>query len=194
MLTKFDLLKELKTLNGFDKDGKNSLNWFRNAAQLLKINNQVKMDMVTKGPTLVNSLDLGRLYMYLYDPKHKDTLPAWDMFPLVFIINRDSTGFTALNMHYLDPERRLIFFLKLQQFMSDPRMTKNTKLKLTWSLISSASKWPDAAVCIKRYLWTHVKSRFLEIPATDWRNAVMLPLASFQKQQAQTVWKNNRTK
>ena len=29
---------------------------------------------------------IGKMYFFIYDPKHKDTLPMYDRFPLVFPI------------------------------------------------------------------------------------------------------------
>lgn len=186
------LYQDLRDLNGYD--GKNSLNWFRNAAQLLRISgrNQTKRDILQNAEhKFVTSIELGKMYFYEYDAKHKDTLPYWDRFPLIFVLNRDSNGFLGLNMHYLRPDYRLAFFNKLQQFVSDPRLNKRAKLMVQYKLISDMTKFPETRDCVKRYLWTHVKSRWMEIPPKDWRNIVMLPLQSFEKRQAQSVWASN---
>ena len=34
-----------------------------------------------------NRFRLGNMYMFIYDPKHKETLPYYDRFPLIFPIN-----------------------------------------------------------------------------------------------------------
>ena len=31
---------------------------------------------------------MGNMYLFAYDPKHKDTLPYYDRFPLIFPINK----------------------------------------------------------------------------------------------------------
>lgn len=186
-ITKIDIFKELRELNGYD--GKNSINWFRNAAQMLRLSgrNATKDAMLKQGPNLVNRMELGKMYMFEYDAKHKETLPHWDKYPLIFMMDINNVGILGLNMHYLAPEKRLIYFLKLQQFMSGTS-DKNKKLKFAWEMVNSATRWPESAYCIKRYLPTHIRTRFLEIPQSDWRNAVNLPLGSFQKQTAQQVW------
>ena len=44
--------------------------------------------------------------MFFYDPKHKDTLPYYDRFPLSVIIGPAKGGFYGLNLHYLPPVLR----------------------------------------------------------------------------------------
>jgi hypothetical protein len=184
-----NLFQELRGLNGYD--GKNSLGWFRNAAQLLRISgrNQTKENILTGTENkLSNNITLGKMYLFQYDPKHKDKLPYWDLFPLVFPINRYNDGFLGLNLHYLKPELRLIFFHKMTQFATDTNLNPRARMIMEWKMINNFTRFPEVEVCVKRYLASHITTRFLEIPANDWRSAVMLPLQSFQKQQAQSVW------
>ena len=49
----------------------------------------------------LNRYHIGRLNMFLYDPKYKDKLPYYDVFPLVLPIQRYSDGFLGINFHYL---------------------------------------------------------------------------------------------
>jgi hypothetical protein len=46
---------------------------------------------------------MGNMYLFSYDPKHKDTLPYYDRFPLIFPINKAKGGFLGITMHYLTP-------------------------------------------------------------------------------------------
>ena len=46
------------------------------------------------------------MFMFIYDPKHKDTLPFYDTFPLVFPIEIYSDSFLGINLHYLPPVLR----------------------------------------------------------------------------------------
>ena len=174
--------------------GQNSVDWFRLAAERLRISgrNQTKLDIL-KNPEhkLVTSIELGKMYFFEYDAKHKDTLPYWDRFPLIFVLNRDAHSFLGLNMHYLRPDYRLAFFNKLQNFISDPRLNSRAKLMLQYKLISDMSKFPETQDCVKRYLWTHVRTRWLEVPPKEWRNIVMLPLQNFQNKSAAQVWAAN---
>lgn len=180
----FETLHDLKGYNGH-----NSLRWFYKIAGQLGLNNDgVRESVIKDAPKKVSKLQLGKMYLYEYDPKWKDKLPYWDRFPLIFVLNADADGFLALNLHYLGPQLRLAFFNKLNEFASDTRLSPKSKLLVQYKLISDMSKFPETSVCIKRYLWSHVRTKFMEIPATDWRNAVLLPLQSFQKKTSRSVW------
>ena len=123
---------------------------------------------------------IGKMYFFQYDPKTKDKLPRWDKFPLVFPIERYVDGFLGLNLHYLTPDERERILGQLIKFASAKNMTERTKLKLSYDLINSTKRLNTLArPCVKRYLFTHVRSKFVEIPATEWDRVVQLPLAVF---------------
>ena len=52
--------------------------------------------------------NFGDLYAYYYDPKHRQTLPYFDSFPLVMLIKAEKETFLGLNFHYLPPKLRAI--------------------------------------------------------------------------------------
>ena len=57
--------------------------WFRDSID--RFNNRLQTN-----PRLVFNKDatpqIGRMYMFVYDAKHKDTLPFFDMYPLLITI------------------------------------------------------------------------------------------------------------
>ena len=73
---------------------KNSYAWFAQQASVLKSEgftyNRVLKEQGYKRPSKVTP---GKLYMYIYDAKHKDTLPYWDMYPMVFPFRATKDGF-----------------------------------------------------------------------------------------------------
>jgi hypothetical protein len=137
---------------------------------------------------------IGRMYFYLYDPKHKDTLPYYDRFPLVIPIERYPDGFLGLNLHYIHPKQRIILLDKLSEVASNNNYDEKTKLRLSYSYLASASKAFEAMPCIKRYLFTNIQSRFLEITADEWDIAVMLPAENFVGATTSKVWSDSRKK
>ena len=137
---------------------------------------------------------LGCMYFYFYDPKLKDSLPYYDRFPLVIPIERYSDGFLGLNLHYISPKQRIILLDKLSQVASNDSYDEKTKLRLSYSYLASASKAFEAMPCIKRYLFTNIQSRFLEITADEWDIAVMLPAENFVGATTSKVWSDSRKK
>ena len=123
---------------------------------------------------------IGKMYFFNYDAKTKDKLPRWDKYPLVFPIERYNDGFLGLNVHYLTPNERKVFLGRLTNYATAKNLTEKTRLRLTYDLIASTKKLNSLArPCIKRYLYSHVRSRFIEIPATEWDRVIQLPLEVF---------------
>jgi hypothetical protein len=137
---------------------------------------------------------IGRMYFYFYDPKHKDTLPYYDRFPLVIPIERYSDGFLGLNLHYIHPKQRIILLDKLSDVATNNRFDDKTKLRISYEYLAAASKAFEATPCIKRYLFSHIDSRFLEISAEEWDIAVMLPVESFVGATTSKVYADSRKK
>jgi hypothetical protein len=137
---------------------------------------------------------IGRMYFYFYDPKHKNTLPYYDRFPLVIPIERYPDGFLGLNLHYIHPKQRIILLDKLSDTATNKRFDDKTKLRISYEYLAAASKAFEATPCIKRYLFSHINSRFLEISAEEWDIAVMLPVESFVGATTSKVYADSRKK
>ena len=128
----------------------------------------------------------------MYDAKNKDTLPYWDKFPLVFPFRAVKGGFYGLNLHYLPYRLRAILMDRLLQFSNNSKFDESTKLRYSWDLISSASKFSLAKPCVKHYLMTQVKSPFVKIHSADWTTALMLPVERFVGASASAVWAESK--
>lgn len=137
---------------------------------------------------------IGKMYFYFYDPKTKDTMPYYDRFPLVIPIERYNDGFLGLNLHYIHPKQRMILLDKLSDTMSNDTYDENTKLRISYRYLAAASKIFEANACIKRYLFSHVDSRFLEITADEWDIAATLPVETFVGASTSKVHADSRKK
>ena len=136
---------------------------------------------------------IGRMYFYFYDPKTKDSLPYYDRFPLVIPIERYSDGFLGLNLHYIHPKHRIILLDKLSDTLSNSKFNEKTKFRVNYDYLSAASTAFEAMPCIKRYLYGHITSRFLEIPADEWDIAALLPVQQFTAYESK-VYADSRKK
>ena len=137
---------------------------------------------------------IGKMYFYFYDPKTKDSMPYYDQFPLVIPIEKYNDGFLGLNLHYIHPKHRMILLDKLSDTMSNDTYDEKTKLKINYRYLSAASRIFEANPCIKRYLFTQIESRFLEITADEWDIAAMLPVESFVGATTSKVYADSRKK
>ena len=97
--------------NDLERGSKEARDWFRD--QALKVNRaSVKDNRIINTQESFRRLQMltensiGKMYMFLYDPKHKDTLPYYDSFPLIFPIEFYGDSFLGINLHYLPPVMR----------------------------------------------------------------------------------------
>ena len=135
---------------------------------------------------------IGKMYHFFYDPKHKDTLPYYDRFPLIFMVDSAPGGFYGLNLHYLPPVLRAKLMDKLYTLSTDRRYTEDTKIALYYGILKTASRFKYYKPTFKHYLTKHVRSTFIEIQPTEWDIALMLPTQRFEKASAQKVYSDSR--
>lgn len=134
----------------------------------------------------------GHMYMFYYDPKMKDQLPFYDRFPLIFPFRKVPDGFYGINMHYLPYMMRAVLMDRLYSLVTNKNMDETTRLRLSYRILSSSSQYRFIKPCVKHYLNSHVKSRFLYIHPTEWDVALFLPTERFVKASKQTVFNNSR--
>jgi hypothetical protein len=159
------------------KEEKTSVDWFMNKA---KSASGYRRNIVNNDERARDRTFVGKMYFFYYDPKHKDKLPVYDRFPLVFPIERYSDGFLGLNLHYLAPGERQLLLDRLTDYTTNNKYNETTKLRLSYDLLSSTRKLNSLMrPCIKRYLYGHVRSKFIEITANEWVNAINLPVQLF---------------
>ena len=140
---------------------------------------------------LTTNIIPGHMYMFLYDPKLKNELPYYDAFPLVLPFAKTDDGFIGLNLHYLPYQPRAQLLSRLMEFANNSKLNDATRIKYSWGLIQGVSKFKWAEPCVKRYLYSHVKSRLRKIPGQDWTTAVLLPVEQFVGATKTTVWRDS---
>jgi hypothetical protein len=176
---------------GITKGSAKSRDWFKQRLAKVKGVNRKELlksdDYITRAKPLV-----GRMFMYFYDPKNKKTLPYYDRFPLIFMVEKAEGGFYGINLHYLPPKQRGILFDRLTDFTNNEKYDKSTRLRLSYNLLKGASKLSMFGPCFKHYLTAHVRSKIVEIPANEWESALFLPTEMFQKNAKSTVWAKTR--
>lgn len=158
--------------------------------QNLRAESLMAGDSANKG----NRIMPGHMYMYMYNPKHKDTLPYYDMFPLVFPFRQVQGGFYGLNMHYLPYHLRAMLLDRLMEFKTNKAMDERTRLRLSWQTIGATSRFAAAAPCVKHYLYQQVASPFKAIHSDDWATAIMLPVEKFSGATRAEVWADSLKK
>lgn len=169
---------------------KKSQQWF--TAQVKQLATATTPQKLVNSGTLVSSLMPGNMYLFFYDPKTKETLPYYDRFPLVLPFEKTPDGFLGLNFHYLPPLLRVRLLERLLMFKNTKGLTDRTRLRFSYEAVATAAKFDLAKPCIKRYLSSHVRSRFSLIPANQWVTAMLLPVERFMKVNKEQVWRDSK--
>lgn len=167
--------------------------WYRDQAKL------VRRSQINETQILKQSADryetrfrLGHMYMFLYNPKHKDTLPYYDRFPLIFPINKAKGGFLGINMHYLPLQLRAKLMDSLYDISSNDRYDETTKLRLSYGLLNGTAKYKEFKPTVKHYLTNHVVSKMVYVNPTEWDIALFLPVEKFVGATKTQVWNDSR--
>jgi len=174
---------------GVQPRSEESQKWFRNK---LKNIGQINRQKLLRDSALerVSRPRMGDMYMFFYDPKHKETLPYYDTFPLIIMVERAPGGFYGLNMHYLPPVLRAKLFDGLTK--SDERYDENTRFRARYRLLQSVRKLRYFKPCFKHYLTRHVEGRISKVEAPEWEIALFMPTQRFKKATATQVYADSR--
>ena len=167
--------------------------WYRSAAGKLTSNIAPGVfEKRTDEARKVSSMEFGYMYAFKYDPKTKNDLPYYDTFPLIFPVRMDSDGFLGINFHYLPPVLRAKLMNALYSTLTNKKYDDTTKVKISYSILQSASKYRYFKPMLKKYLRSHVRSQFLEVQVNEWDIAIFLPTESFRKADTGRVWEESR--
>lgn len=164
--------------------------WYRDtASQYRRLNERQFMRDTER---LTGRPIIGSMYMYYYEAKHKETLPYYDRFPLIFPFSKVQGGFYGLNMHYLPLMYRAQLMDALYDIANNRKYDETTRLKLSYDVLNKASKFRFFRPCVKRYLTSQMRSRFLYVYPSEWDIALFLPLERFQGARKTTVFADTR--
>lgn len=165
--------------------------WFRDKAKSLGKVSDRKI-LTDDTDRLKNRTAIGKMYFFVYDAKHKATLPYYDKFPLIFPVDRVPGGFTGINFHYLPLPLRAQLMDALYDITNNNRYDETTKLKLSYGVLKGAEKFKLFQPTFKRYLNSRVRSRFVLIEPSEWDIALWLQSEQFVGASKTKVWADSR--
>lgn len=165
--------------------------WYRDTAKSYTRINENRL-MRSDAQRLTARPLIGQMYLYSYEAKHAQTLPYYDRFPLVFPFKKVKGGFYGINLHYLPLQYRAKLMDALYDVASNSRYDESTKLNISYKILDSASRFRYFKPCVKRYLTSQLRSKFLYIYPSEWDIALFLPLERFQGASKSTVFADSR--
>lgn len=191
MASLFSTIQSRVEKAGFLPRTKESKDWFYRKIRTLSNISPSKILTDTALATRPRPL-IGRMFMFLYDPKHKETLPYYDRFPLILMVGPAKKGFYGLNLHYLPPRQRAVFFDRLTEYTNNNKLDETTRFRLSYDLLNSTRRLRAFAPCFKHYLFDHVSSKTVEILPKEWEIALFLPTESFIGKAKNSIWNSTR--
>ena len=171
-----------------------SLQWLRKKYDTIRPSDVMPKNFLSEMDRRRRVPLLGRMYMFLYDPKYKDQLPFSDRFPLVFPFRRVAGGFYGLNLHYLAPRYRAILMDQLYNLLNNTKFDETTRLRFTYDLLNSSSKYRWFKPCVKHYLNEHMMSTLIYIEPTEWNLALFVPSEQFRGTNKRNAWQDSKSR
>lgn len=127
--------------------------------------------------------NIGQMFLFKYDPKWKNRLDYWDVYPLIFPIGTFSGGFIGINLHYLPGGFRVPVLDHLLGFSHDSdKYDDEGRLDITYDILKSYAIMFDRYYkgCVRKYLYTQVRSQFQYVSPKDWDKVALLPFERWE--------------
>jgi len=140
-------------------------------------------------PNVIN--EIGKMFTFSYRPLNYDTLPYYDMQPLIFSLNIPSSEEVfGINLHYLPLHYRFATYQMLVQFATDPTRKANTRIRLLYDYMKNKKQFIPSLVSIRQYKTKRIRSMVYEIDPKYWEHAIIIPTQLFIKKNEKTVYMN----
>ena len=197
MASLFQKVEKEAFRKGITLRSKESRDWFAKSLRNIGVVNRqalIRDDRVERYSRIRDTMDvIGQMYMFFYDPKYKDTLPYYDRFPLVVIIDSTPNGFLGMNLHYLPVLLRAKFLDGLMEITNNNAFDETTRFRTRYQFLRRNAKVRRYfSPCVKQYLFSHVKGKLAKVQPIDWEIATFLPTQSFRKASQTKVWQDSR--
>jgi hypothetical protein len=132
-----------------------------------------------------------------YDPKWKKELPFYDVIPLYILMARSGDRCWGINIHYLPWTYRIQLAKKLVQATKNKKRLKYKDIRDAW--ISAKIPLAYAYMCIRCYLYSHIRSEIIEVNYDNYQKIVQDIHPKFKKEDEMTIikyimWKFNTHK
>jgi hypothetical protein len=191
MASKLTLLTQQLSAAQMQKMSRESYQWLLKKINELRNPSLIPRTIANERFRQTRRLFKGRLYQFFYDPKGKADMPYYDRFPLVLILEKYDDGFLGLNLHYLPIKYRVAFLDKLLNYAILDDEDNPTRLRITYDILTASRRFKEFRPCIKRYLFSQIRSKILTIEPQEWEVAIFLPTQLFKGAKPQKVWQES---
>lgn len=180
------------------KNTTEAIKWFKEQIKSLKtpkseqakLNKEKEKELLKNGTHKADRFEVGKMYLFHYDPKGREELPYYDTFPLIFVTDIKKGRFYGINLHYLPIEQRMILMSNLLK-KSVYKNGELDRLNIKYDNLKGVQEFAFFEPCFKQYLTSNIRSQIKIIQPEDWGFAAALPIEAFRKKTKQYVWKES---
>lgn len=184
----FQTLMKLIEGNGtFHKRAQQSIDWYRQKLSSI-VDRKIDPSQLFNQKNYPNKPRVGNIITFKYNPVGVETLPYYDMFPMVLVLKFVTGGFIGLNFHYLNPRQRAVFMDRLMQFQKYSRATETVTINIKYEMLVNNLKLRYYKPCIKRYRTNNISKMVYTILPEEWEIAMFLPTENFVGKKKTNVW------
>ncbi len=114
---------------------------------------------------MTSDITVGNLMMFRYEAKTAQELPYYDKSPLVVMVLEENEVFFGTNIHYYKPKDRVGIIEYIREIKE--------------SGVGDYKGFLFGSAGFHKYLKSNVRSLFLDVAASEWEKAALLPAEEF---------------
>lgn len=136
---------------------------------------------------------VGEMVLFRYLPVNGGVdLDYYDALPLVIILDIDRKGILGLNLHYLQPNFRRIFLASMMKRRTGPISVNTTRMYINMEYLKTRAQFKYYAPCVRRYSFSRLRSRILQIYPKNWMTAIHIPNERFKSAKKAKIWNDSK--
>lgn len=180
MESKLTTLAKKSLQENFQARSHDSMTWFKNKVKNMRNGPAIATGIVNERERIKSIVGIGQMYFFEYQPKTADTLPYYDVFPLVLVLNKFIDGFLGINFHYLPIMTRAAYLDQLVDYASYNREHEIIRLRVSYEILNASKAYKPLQPALKSYLRSHMGCAPRKVDPLEWEAAIFLPVENFK--------------
>ena len=154
-------------------------------------------NMMKEGGTRASKPMRGKMMFFSYRPDKVTS--AYDLYPLIFVLDRQTDYFTGINFHYIVPKLRALTLGNMLSYLNNLDFDLSTELNFKQFLnaVDKNKKFKFAKASLRRYKPSNIQGKMIEVHPLDWELSIMVATSKFFSEMgsrvaSQEIWKKTR--
>lgn len=135
--------------------------------------------------TTPSNMMRGMFYTYRYQAQ---TVPYWDRYPIVMVLDKGPQYMMGLNFHYLPIGFRFALFEALMPLIAPIPVDQLSRVYIVYKRLASDPRYRAFRPALKTYKLNRIQSSVVRISPLEWPVALAYPSQMFINASDQQVW------